>query len=184
MTFMELLKTAIDWAKAEVFSTSFFILFAILFMLASGCFWQLGKTEIARAYILPTAIAGILLFIIGAGLVYTNQTRISQFEKANKEDMTAFLASEIERADRTLQEYKTVVFTAIPIIIAACALLLVFFHSPKWKASLITSMAMLIVILLIDGTAQGRIKAYYKHLIQMEKSQLTPSTEKTPTKNK
>ena len=36
---MELLKLATAWAKAEVFSTRFFILFAIGFLVASIGFW-------------------------------------------------------------------------------------------------------------------------------------------------
>ena len=49
---MELLKLAVEWAKSEVFSTRFFIVFAILFLIASVGFWQLGKTDIAKAYII------------------------------------------------------------------------------------------------------------------------------------
>ena len=181
---MELLKTATDWAKAEVFSSSFFILFGLLFMVLSLCFWHFGKTEIARAYIVPASVAGGLLLIIGVGLVYANQTRITDFEKAYHEDASAFVASELNRAEGTLQEYKTVAFTAIPILLAACALLLLFMNPPQWRASLISAMAMLVVILLIDGTAQGRIKTYHEQLKQMEKSQLAPSTEKMPFSNK
>ena len=55
---MDMLKTAIDWAKAEVFSTSFFIVFGVLFVLTSIGFWQLGKTDMARANINPTLVAG------------------------------------------------------------------------------------------------------------------------------
>lgn len=51
---MDILKLATDWAKAEVFSTSFFIVFAVVFLIASLGFWQLGKTDLARAYIFPT----------------------------------------------------------------------------------------------------------------------------------
>ena len=47
---MEILKVATEWAKAEVFSARFFILFSILFLSASIGFWQLGKTEMAIAH--------------------------------------------------------------------------------------------------------------------------------------
>ena len=72
---MELLKLAIEWAKSEVFSTRFFIVFAILFLIASVGFWQLGKTDIAKAYIIPTLVAGVLLMTIGLGLFFTNKSR-------------------------------------------------------------------------------------------------------------
>lgn len=162
---MDILKTATDWAKTEIFSTSFFVLFAIIFLAASIGFWQLGKSELARAYIIPTLVAGSLLMIIGLGLMYANKTRVTEFEKAYQEDAPAFVASEIKRSEATLKEYKNVVFTAIPIIIATCALLLIFMSTPVWRASLITSITMLAVILLVDGTAHNRIKIYHDYLI-------------------
>ncbi|MEQ9102764.1 MAG: hypothetical protein RIF36_18950 [Imperialibacter sp.] len=165
---MEILKLATEWAKAEVFSTRFFIFFAILFLTASVGFWQLGKTDIAKAYIIPTMVAGVLLLIIGLGLFYTNKSRITEFETAYNTDAPAFVASEIERAESTLKEYKTIVFKAIPLIIAACALVIVFMNTPVWRASMITTIAMMVVILLIDGTAHARIDNYYKQLITVE----------------
>ncbi|MCB0481052.1 MAG: hypothetical protein KDC83_06440 [Flavobacteriales bacterium] len=165
---MEILKTATDWAKAELVSTPFFMLFGVVFVVTSIAFWQLGKTDMARAYIVPTLVAGLMLLTIGIGLFYTNVQRVKQFEIDYNQDATAFVQSEISRAEDTLKEYNTVVFTAIPLIIAACALLLLFFHSPLWKASLITTIAMLVVILLIDGTAQARIAAYHIQLLKVE----------------
>ncbi|RAJ04805.1 hypothetical protein [Arenibacter echinorum] len=160
---MEILKLATDWAKAEVFSTRFFIFFAILFLIASIGFWQLGKTDLAKAYILPTLVAGLLLMTIGLGLFYTNKSRITQFEKAFSEDATSFYQSEIERSESTLKEY-TVVFKVIPILIIVAALLILFINTPTWRAISITTIAMLIVILLVDGTAHSRIETYHKEL--------------------
>lgn len=165
---MDILKTATDWAKAELFSTPFFVLFGVLFMVASLVFWQVGKTDIARAYIIPTLVAGALLTIIGLGLFFTNKSRITQFETAYKADASAFVSSEVERTEATLKEYNTVVFKAIPIIIIVAALLIFFLDSPTWRAISITTIAMLIVILLIDGTAHARIDAYDKALKSVE----------------
>lgn len=162
---MDILKVATDWARAEVFSTSFFIIFAIVFLVASLGFWQLGKTDLARAYIIPTLIAGILLMIIGLGLFFTNKSRITQFETAYHNNASAFLDSEIERAEKTLQEYKTVVFKAFPMIIIVAALLIIFINTPTWRAISITTIAMLIVILLIDGTAHARMQTYHEQLV-------------------
>ena len=166
---MDILKTATEWARAELFSTPFFILFGVLFMAASLGFWQLGKTDMARAYIIPTLVAGALLTIIGLGLFFTNKSRIAQFETAYNTDASAFVISEIERTEATLKEYKNVVFTAIPLIIVACALVIFFVNTPIWRASMITTIAMLVVILLIDGTAHARIEAYNEQLQLAEK---------------
>ena len=123
---MEIQKIATDWAKAEIFSSSFFIIFGVVFVAVSIGFWQLGKTDLVKAYIIPAAVAGVLLITIGIGLVYANLTRISSFEEDFNKDAPVFVQSEIERVDGTLKEYKTVVFTAIPLIIIAFALILIF----------------------------------------------------------
>lgn len=162
---METLKTAIEWARAEVFSSAFFILFAVGFLIASAAFWQLGKTDIARAYIIPTLVAGSLLLIIGVGLVYANQVRIAEFPVAYNEDAAAFIASELERVEGVLNEYRTLVFTAIPVIIIGCAAGIFFLDGPMWRASFITAIAMLTVILLVDGSAEARIVDYKYRLL-------------------
>ena len=169
---MGILKTATDWAKAEILSSSFFIVFGVLFVAVSIGFWQLGKTDLAKAYIIPTAVAGVLLLTIGIGLVYANKTRISSFEEDFNKDAPAFVQSEIERVDGTLKEYKTVVFTAIPLIIIAFALILFFVNTPTWRAISITTIAMLMIVLFIDGTAHARIEVYKNQLVKkIESSQ-------------
>ncbi len=64
---MDILGIASQWAKDEIFSSKLFILAGILFVVVSIGFWQLGRTEIARAYITPFAVCGALLLIIGGG---------------------------------------------------------------------------------------------------------------------
>ena len=78
---MDSLKTAQDWAKAEMFSTSFFILFGLLFVAASIGFWQLGKTDIAKAYVIPLLVAGILVLVIGFGLFFNNKYRVTNLKR-------------------------------------------------------------------------------------------------------
>lgn len=160
---MDVLKLATEWAKAEIFSTRFFIFFAILFFIASLGFWQLGKTELAKAYIIPTLVAGILFLIIGSGLLYTNIQRVSQFEKDYNADAPSFFQSEMERSESTVKQF-IVVFKVVPILIIVAALLILFVHTPTWRAIAITTIAMLIVILLIDGTAHARMEAYHEQL--------------------
>jgi hypothetical protein len=108
-------------------------------------------------------VAGILLLIIGSGLNYTNFQRVKQFEKDFNSDASAFYQSEIERSEGTLKEY-TIVFKVIPILIIIAALLILFVNTPTWRAISITTIAMLTVILLVDGTAHSRIESYHKEL--------------------
>ena len=163
---MELLNLSTEWAESEVFSTRFFILFAILFFIASLGFWQLGKTDLAKAYIIPTFIAAILLLVVGLGLFFTNKSRIKQFNEDYNSNSISFYESEIKRTESTLKEYK-VVFKVIPLLIIIAALLILFFDSTTIRAISITTIAMLIIVLLIDGTAHSRLEFYNKSLKEL-----------------
>jgi len=160
---MDVLKLATEWAKAEVFSTRFFIFFSICFLIASVGFWQLGKTDLAKAYIIPTLVVGVLLLIIGSGTNYTNIQRVKQFEKDFNSDETAFYQSEIERSESTIKQFEFV-FKLVPILIIIAALVILFINTPTWRAISTTSISMLIVILLIDGNAHSRIDNYHREL--------------------
>lgn len=161
---MEIIKIAVEWAKDEVFSSRFFILFALSFLAACIGFWQLGKTETAKAYIFPTLIAGALLLAVGLGIFFTNKSRVTSFQTAYAANPTEFVQSEIERTEKSMGEYKTIVFKVIPFIIVACALLVIFIDKPLWRAACITTIAMMIVILFVDSNADARIKTYHKAL--------------------
>ena len=163
---MDLLNLSTEWAKNEVFSTRFFILFSILFFIASIGFWLLGKTDLAKAYIIPTSVAATLLMIVGLGLFYTNKSRIRQFNEEYNTNSISFYESELKRTESTLKEYK-VVFRVIPILIIVAALLILFLNSTTIRAISITTIAMLIIVLLIDGTAHSRIESYNKSLKEL-----------------
>ena len=166
---MEILKTATEWAKDEVFSSQFFIFFGVMFLLATIGFWQLGKTETAKAYIFPTLVAGILLLTIGVGLFFNNKSRIASFKTAYESDIPSFVESEIIRTEKTMKEYQTIVFKIIPLIIVVAALLFIFIDKPIWRAITSTTMAMMVVILLVDNNANTRIEDYNKKLVLVEK---------------
>ena len=168
---MDILKSATDWAKAEVFSSTFFILFGALFVAASIGFWQLGKTDIAKAYLFPTLVAGILILSVGLGIFFANKSRITSFAAAYNSDASAFVESEIARTEKSSNEYKTIVFKIIPLIITACALVIIFNDKPIWRASMITTIAMMVVILLVDSNANARLESYKTQLALVEKQE-------------
>lgn len=167
---MEILKAANEWAKAEVFSSIFFILFGVLFILATIGFWQLGKTEVAKAFIFPTLVVGVLLLTIGLGLFFTNKSRATDFTVAYNSDASAFVQSEITRTENTMKEYQTIVFKVIPLIIVVAALLIIFIDKPIWRAISITTIAMMVVLLLVDSNANARIETYNKQLMLVEQN--------------
>ena len=162
---MPILETAIQWTKSEVISSLFFVAFGLAFFAASFGFWQWGKTDMARAYIIPALIAGLLLLAIGLGIFFISQARITSFAEAYNQDAAAFIASEVTRAEKVLNEYRIAVFRVIPFIAAACALLFMFLQTPLWRASLITIIAMMAVIMIIDTNANARLMAYKERLL-------------------
>ncbi len=166
---MDILKIATEWAEAEVFSARFFILFAILFLLVSVGFWQLGKTETAKAYIVPTLVAGGLLLAVGLGIYFTNKARVTSFVEAFEANPTEFVQSEIIRTEKSMGEFNNIVFKIIPFIIIAAALLIVFVDKPLWRAISISTIGIMVVILLVDSNANSRIEAYHEQLQMADK---------------
>ena len=162
---MDLLKISLEWAKDEIFSARFFILFGFFFVCASFGFWQLGKQELAKAFIYPLLVSGSLLMIIGIGLTYSNTMRLNSFEKAYDADVQAFTATEIERVDKTMEEFELIVFKVIPIIIIFCALIFVFFDQSLSRAICLSIIGMMVVIMLVDTHSYMRLKQYKKHLV-------------------
>ena len=162
---MEILKTANDWAKAEIFASAFFVLFGLMFIAASIGFWQLGKTEIAKAYIIPTAIAGALLMFVGVGLMISNNIRLGEFPVAYEENISAFVDAEIARADRTFNAFENIVFKVLPTIMLICGVLLIFMTGPVWRAACTSTLIMFAIIMMIDTTASARLKDYKQKLV-------------------
>ncbi len=162
---MHILKPATEWAKAEMLSNSVFVLFGALFLAASFAFWQVGRNDMARAYIVPMLVAGLLLLILGGGLLYGTWNSLSGFAAALAQDSSGFVTSEVARVDKTITQYRTAVITVMPLLIAAAAVLMIMLNSPVWRASLITGIAFLSVIMLVDSNASARLESYRLHLM-------------------
>lgn len=165
---MDILKITSEWAKGEIFSSKFFVLFGAAFVAASIGFWQLGKSDVARAFIWPTLVAGILLLTVGIGLIISYNWKLDGFPKAYEANPLGAVQAEIAYTEKTLAEYSSVVFRAIPIIMAIAALLIVFVNKPIWRAISISTIAMMIIIVMIDGIASARTKNYNQQLLSIE----------------
>ncbi len=161
---MDILKPATDWAKAEMLSNSVFILFGVLFLAAAFAFWQGGRSDMARAYVMPMLVAGVLLTILGAGLLFGTWRTLSGFAPAIAQDPAGFVGLEVARIDKTIAQYGTAVFTVIPLLIAAAALIIVL-GSSAWRPSLITGIAFLSILMLVDSNASGRLEVYRQQLL-------------------
>ncbi len=161
---MDILAIASQWAKDEIFSSKLFILAGVIFVVISIGFWYLGKTEIAKAYIIPFAVCGGLLLIIGGGLTYNNHTRLKAFPTAYSESPTEFVQAEIQRAEATIGQTERTIYRWIPILIIIASILIIFIDKPIWRAASIVSIAFLIILLTVDSNSHSRIVEYNKNL--------------------
>ncbi len=165
---MDILKTSIEWTRAEMLSSAFFVAFGVVFILTSLGFWQIGKTDLAKAFVIPTLVSGGLLAVIGIGIFVQSYGRVTGFAEAYNQDAAAFIASEIKRASRVLNDYQIAVFRIIPLIVAMCAVLLIVVHAPLWRAALVTTIAMMSVILIVDTNAHARLGIYKAKLLEAD----------------
>ncbi|MFP3597223.1 hypothetical protein [Chryseobacterium sp. SIMBA_029] len=162
---MDILKLSIDWAKAEVFSAKITLLIGMLFFIAAIGFWQLGKTAMAKAFVWPVLVAGILIMVVSAGLYFSNKPRITQFEAAYKTNVTAFIQMEADRTSKSQNDF-IIVFKVLPLIIIAAALLIMFVDIPIWRAIGSTAIALMTVLMLIDSNTSARNAAYHRQLLK------------------
>ena len=68
-------------------------------------------------------------------------------------------------------EFRTIVFKIIPLIIVVAALGIMLIDKPIWRAICITTIALMVVILLVDSNANARIEAYHEQLVSIEKQE-------------
>jgi len=166
---MDIVKTAIEWAKAEIVSAQIFIFFGVLFLLGSVVFWQLGETEFTQAFIYPMLVTGALLLAAGLGFYFGNKTRLANFESDYNANPATFIESEIARTEKTIASYENVAFKVFPAIIVVAVLLIIFMDSPVWRATNSTIIAFFAVLILLDSKAHTRIKAYHQQLVIVKK---------------
>ncbi len=72
-----------------------------------------------------------------------------------------------------LRQYAIAVFRVIPMIVAAYAVVLVFVDGPQWRGALVTTIAMMSVILPIGSNANARLQVYQSALEQATSAQDT-----------
>ena len=57
-------------------------------------------------------------------------------------------------------QYRTAVSMAMPLLIVVAAALIVVLNGPAWRAELITTIALVCVVMLVDSNASARLEAY------------------------
>ena len=85
----------------------------------------------------------------------------------NRLEKKGFVKSEIVRSEKTLGEFRTIVFKVVPCIIIAAALLIIFVDKAQWRAIAITTIALMFLILAVDVNSNARIEKYHEQLISI-----------------
>lgn len=165
---MDILNASTEWAHAEVFSSKIVLLLSVLFFLAALGFWQLGKTDMAKAFVWPLLVAGVLMIAVSSGLYFSNKPRIASFETAYKNNPGEFIRNEIARTAQSQNDLAMIVFTVLPIVIMAAALLIVFVSAPLWRAIGITVIALTTCLLFIDSNTSARNANYHQQLLDFK----------------
>ena len=161
---MEIIKLSTDWAKAEVFSAKMVGLLSLLVYFVALGFWQLGKTPMAKSFVWPLFVAGLLLVAVSAGLYFANKPRVVQFEAAYKNDANAFIQNELMRTAKSKHDL-ALVFKVLPVIIIAAALLIIFSQTPLWRAIGVTTILLMTLLMLIDSNTDARNTAYHQKIL-------------------
>jgi len=165
---VDILKLSSDWAKAEVFSAKMVTLLSLLFFIVSIGFWQFGKTAMAKAFVWPLLVAGVLMIAIAAGLYFSNKPRILSFEKAYKSNPGGFIQSEIARTSKSQKDLATIVFKVLPAIIIVAALLIMVVSTPVGRALGITIIVLMACLMFIDSNTAARNTNYHQQLLDLK----------------
>lgn len=163
---MEILNLATDWATAEATASAFFIVFGVLFIIASIGFWRLGKTKMARAYRFPMLIAGLLLILLGGALFDMYYSAIDGLTNKYNNDPNTFVEKEIARTTSAIEQYKMDLYGVFPIILMVASLLTIIIKRNIWRAIFITLIAISTIILLVDSHAISLLEGYHADLKQ------------------
>lgn len=161
---MEIVKAATTWAKAEIISAIFFILFGLIYILISFYFKQMGSNTLGNALFTPLLIAGALLVLAGIGFYVSNKSKLNNFEKDYRSNPASVVQAELERTESTIKTYQNVALKVFPAIMLIAAVIAFFVASPLLRAICIAVFAFLFVLVLLDSQALKRMKVYQNHL--------------------
>ena len=159
---MDILKIATDWAKIELISNAVFVLASIIFLSVSFALQTYARESHFSTYSLPFLIAAILLLILGAGLFFSTWQHSINLEF--QQDKALFIQAELTRAEKTISQYKLAVYMIFPALglISFCIVLV--FQNDQVRASAVTSVIVLLILIIVDTAAKERLVKYTKDL--------------------
>lgn len=165
---MDIVSSAQHWAKGEVASSRYFMLFGVVYIVIAFCSRQMANTPLTQALYIPILLAGGLLLAAGIGFYFSNTTKLKNFATDYQADPTAMVESEITRTAQTIKSYENVALKVFPAVILLATLVAMFISTPVVRAICIAIIAFLSVLVLLDSQALKRIKTYHQELELVE----------------
>jgi ABC-2 type transport system permease protein len=165
---MDVLKLSTDWAKSEVFSSKIVWLFSLIELSAALGFWYLGRTPMAKSFVWPLLIAGLLIALVGAGLFFANNPRIDRFQREYRLDPNAFVQSEIQRTEKSKGEL-ALVFRIIPVMIMLTAAVILLVSGGAWRAIAVTVIINAAFLMIVDSNTEARNSSYHYEMSALKK---------------
>ena len=167
---MDIITAATNWAKGEITSSLFFMLFGICYLVVAYVLTTImGASQLTKALIVPMLIAGGLLVMAGMSFYFSNKSKLKNFESDYKANPTAVVKSELANTAKTMKTYENVALKVFPAIIFIAVLISIFVDTPMVRAISIAVIAFLAVLVLLDSQALKRMKIYHEQLEQVEK---------------
>jgi len=153
-----------NWLKGELFEGTIILITGIILIIISLLFWKFGSTPNAKALIIPLMVVG-LLFTLGIGsMMFSNQKRISNFNKSYQENPKEFIESEKQRVEDFQVLYKySVGFAAISFLLTIIAF--GFMENRIFQSVCIALMLISVSLIVIDHFSKERAKIYYQHIL-------------------
>lgn len=161
---MEIIRAATEWAKAEIVSSVFFMLFGLLYIVGSIGLWKFGNTPMTKALFIPLLVAGGLLLGAGVSFYLSSRAILTNLEIEYNANPAEWINSEIQRVESTKKTYENVAMKVFPAIIVVAVFVFFLVSNSTLRSISLAIIAFLVVLVLLDSQALKRIMVYHDKL--------------------
>jgi hypothetical protein len=161
---MKLVEYSVQWAKGEILEGMCIIIAGVLTLICALLIWKFGATVNAKALLVPAFFLGILFSTMGSFMLYSNNKRVTQFEKAYQTGAAAFIQNEKKRVEDFQFMYPTsLAISAVCFLITVLAF--AYSKSPTFHAVGIALTVFGVSLIIIDYFSKERAQIYYEHIL-------------------
>lgn len=164
---MELIKHTIQWLKGEIFEGKMILLFGLLLLILTFCFWKFGTTTNAKAIIFPLLLLSLLHIGTGVSMITNNINRQSKYIELHRENVEKFRQDELKRTESFIKLYPMIRYFSIAFIITGI-LLFTLLPSPTWKSIGLCVIILGFSLIIIDYFSEERALLYHKVLLDSD----------------